>query len=310
MWFCLAGSLPLWAQNNDNFDGKIALTPVLENEDGSHKKADNILLNKLKQVITANGMADLGYSRFIITANTVVLNQETTPNVPPKVVVNFSLTFYVGDSEDGRLFGSYSVDLKGIGKDMNDALVSGYKKFNPSHCEGLSAMIEQSKKRITEYYNTHASTIITKAQAAASSGNYAECYSMLLSIPEACSQYQEVQNLLVKYRGAELDATNKQLLDQARAAYSASPNEEGAGRAADLLSQISFPSEKIRTEMASLNKEIAARLNKVADQERQDRIAAENNAHKERLALINGAARVAEAQAKRPVYHIHRWGWW
>lgn len=293
-------------------NSKVVLYPVVDNESGaSNSRADKILLDKLKRVVLDNGLADNGVgSRFVITAHPVILDQETTGNVPPKTVVSFTLTFYVGDALDGKLFGSYSVDLKGIGNDLDGALASGYKKFNPKDCPGLSAMIAQAKARIIDYYNENANAILTKAKAAAGSGNYGECYEMLLQIPEGCSSYQKAQDLLVEYRTGELDNENKKLLDNARAAWSASPDENGASRARSIMAGISCPSNTVRNGMTALSKEMASRLKAVNDAERAAEAKAEANAHAERIAAINGATKVAVAYASRPVYHIHRWGWW
>lgn len=307
----LVSSLQVKAQEDGNWEGKISLTPIIDNEGSKYKKADKILLDKLKRVVLANGMSDFGVNnRFIITANPVILDQETTSSVPPKTVVNLTLTFYVGDAVDGKLFGSYSEDLKGIGNSVDDAMASAYKKLDPRKMQGLTAMIDRSKQHIMEYFDSNAPALLSKAQAAAGSGNYGECYDILLSIPAACSQYQEAQNLLVKYRTSELDNANKSLMDKARAAWSASPDESGASQATGYMAQISCPTDKVRAEMSALNKEISARLKKFADDEKAREAKLEANAHAERMALIKGATQVAVAQAKRPVYHIHRWGWW
>lgn len=298
-------TLACWGQKTAT--PEVILTPYVYN-DANTPNANKALEDKLKRVVTKYGLSSASeneQSPFIITANAIEQRKETTTTVPPHTVVELSVTFYIGNGEDGTLFGSCNEDVKGVGNNLDQAYAAAFKKININNPE-LASTIEDGKKKIITYYEKSAPDLIAKAKSLASSGNYEGAYSLLLQIPSVCSQYSQAQEILVSLVQQESDKSNYSLLTSARAAWSASPDESGAEKATSLLSQMSNISPSLQAEANSLMKEIAARLQKVSDQEKAAMAQREANEHQLAMEAVKGATKVAVARAQRPIYKI----WW
>lgn len=286
---------------------EVILAPYVYNN-ANTPNANKALEDKLKRIVTKYGLSstsDNEQSPFILTANAIEQRKETTSTVPPHIAVDLSITFYVGNGEDGTLFGSCNEEVKGIGNNLDQAYAAAFKKININNSE-LAATIEEGKKRIISYYENTSSDLISKAKSMASSGDYEKAYAILLQIPAICSQYSQAQELLVSLVQQESEQSNSTILTSARAAWSASPNEYGASEATALLSKMTNVSPKLQAETTSLMKEISTRLQKEKDNEMAAQIQRETNQHELEMEALRSATKVAVARAKRPVYRI----WW
>ena len=286
---------------------EVILTPYVYN-DANTPNANKALEDKLKRIVTKYGLSsatDNEQSPFILTANAIEQRKETTSTVPPHTAVELSITFYVGNGEDGTLFGSCNEEVKGIGNNLDQAYSAAFKKININNPE-LASTIEEGKKRIISYYENSSDDLIAKAKSMASSGNYEKAYALLLQIPSICSQYSQAQELLVSLVQQESEQSNSTILASARAAWSASPNETGASEATALLAKMTNASPKLQAEATSLMKEISNRLQKEKDNEMAAQLQREANQHEMKMEALRSATKVAVARAKRPVYRI----WW
>lgn len=306
--FLITAVLSISAQTRDKSQtAEIVLTPYVDN-DAKTPSADKILLDKLTRIVTKYGMgASNGLqSPFIITGHAVELKEETTATVPPHTVLDISLTIYVGNGEDGNLFSSCNMTLRGVGDNLDQAYVAAFKRINLNDPE-IARCIEEGKSRIAKYYSEAGPGLIRQAQTYSASGNYPDAYAVLLRIPSVCPQYKEAQGLLQTLVAKESESNNEALIARARAAWSANPNEQGANEATGILSQVSNPSSQVRASADALMKEMASRLQKTEDDERKREASAEAHAHAEKMAMIDKATKIAVANARKPVYHIHWW---
>lgn len=295
------------AQAESALTSEVVLTPYVEH-DAATPTADKILLDKLNRIVIKYGVGSSNglQSPFIITGHAIELNKETTATTPPHTAVDLSLTLYIGNGEEGIQFSSCNMNLRGVGNSTDAAYAAAFKKININDPQ-LNAAIIDGRARIVEYYEKQGPGLIRKAQAFAASGNYADAYGILLHIPPVCPQYAQAQNMVVELVGKESDANNGDLIAQARAAWSARPDESGAAQARSILAEMENVSSKMRSQADALMKEMSSRLQKIDDAERVADERREANEHSERLAYINGAMKVAAAQAKQPIYHIHWW---
>lgn len=287
---------------------QIVLTPYVVH-DATTPLADQVLLDKLNRVVSKYGVSSNNglESPFIITGHAIELNRETTATVPPNIAVDLSLTLYIGNGEEGIVFSTCNMNLRGVGSTLDKAYAAAFKRININD-PSLSAAIEEGRKRISDYYAEGGPGLLSKAEAFAASGNYADAYSVLLRIPPVCPQYQQAQQMVTDLVYRESDENNGNILTAARAAWSASPNESGASEAKSILSGMQNASSKMRASADELLREIATRLQKVDDAERAALAKRESNEHAERMAAIDGATKVAVAKAKnRPVYNIYWW---
>lgn len=291
-----------------NTEPEIILVPYVQN-DAQTPQADKALLNKLTRIITKYGVSGGTtdeFSPFILTAHATEINKETTSTAPPMTAVELLVTIYLGNGVDGQLYASTGIEVKGVGNTVDKAYASAFNKINVND-PGIGALIKEGESKIKSYYMDSGAKLIASAEGMVAAGNYPDAYSTLLQIPPVCPQYGEAQKLLAQYTQRENDSFNGDIISKARAEWTASPDEAGADKALAILAGLSNPSEKKRAEADKLMKEIAMRLQRVADAERRAEENAQAQAHERELAAIKGATKVAAAYASRPVYKIYWW---
>lgn len=289
---------------------RIILTPYIEH-DAQTPTADKVLMDKLNRIVSKHGVSSSNgiQSPFIITAHAIELNKETTATAPPQTAVELSLTLYIGNGEEGVMFSTCNMILRGVGSGTDKAYASAFKRINVNDPEILAA-IDEAETRIAKYYAEQGPALIQKARALGQAGNYSEAYATLLRIPTVCPQHNEAQALLLELVSRESDEMNSRIITQARGAWSANPTEAGAAEAASILDGMQNASPKLRSEADQLLAEIARRFQSVADEERRAEQRRAENAHAEEMAAIESATKIAVAKAKnQPTYHYHI-HWW
>lgn len=309
--------------------GKISLIPFLK--DSYDQQVNTLLINKLQQIATQNGMAGAGFDdRFIITAHLHPISAEKTATIPSKSAVKLSVALYIGDGFDGTLFSSMETELKGVGKDDTQAYMNAVRRLSPTNVE-VQAFVKKGCDRIVAYYDNISPSIISRAKALAKSSKHDEAIVALLAIPSSSKSFEQAQSLIAEYGKPALENRNLELINQARATWSASPTESGASQARQLLCGINYPSINVQRQARELTSEMSAHLKQEQKHqwellmqesqnwhERQmERIEGEIELEKariesdrdQRVATILGAAQVEAAWASRPIVN-YTVNWW
>jgi len=180
-----------FAQNDlgtiDDF-GRIVLTPVLPDGMDMPASAQKLLLSKLTQIASRNGMGGVAVEpQFLITATVDVITKDITPTAPPMVAMNMDINLYIVDYVNKTVLSSYTYSAKGVGKTDDKAFISGIKNINPKSSK-IRSFVKKGKNKIIEYYNTQCDVIIKEAQALEKVQKYEEAIATLLSVPEVCQE--------------------------------------------------------------------------------------------------------------------------
>lgn len=238
------------------------LSPQIEN---FPKEASNLLLTKLDKIVTQNGMGgSRNSSRFIITANVVVLNKEITPSAPPQHMYNLEVTYYIGDAIDGIKFATTSATYSGIAPSETKAYIAALSQIKPTD-KTFNKFIEEGKNRIIEYYNTQCDFILKSAQASASQNNYDEAIYQLTQVPDVCkSCFEKCMNAVAPLVQKQLDRDCISKLNQANVLWNANMDVFTANQVSEILTTIDPQancfndvkklSEKIETRVKELDK--------------------------------------------------------
>lgn len=289
--------------------GHITITPYISNDSGINGNAAKLLKNKLTQIITL-GEAIGGFDqRFIITPTMNILSETTMATIPQKTSIKVCFTFFIGDGISGSLFGSSNIEATGVGSSHEDALYSAIRKIDAND-KGVQTLIADSKKRIVKYYNVAAPKLIKEAKRYIASNDYESALSKLSVIPALCQEYDNAQELVIKCGNKILERDNTELLIKAKAAWNTNPNQEGAQKASEYISQISIISPSYKAEVDKLNNQIRQRLIQIDNKEwelRQTKILSQENLRKEQ---INASERVTSSFFSilpDLVYSIIRW---
>ncbi len=182
--------VPNFAQNNTGKadDGaRIAITPQVTDQ-AIPQAAKNLLLTKMKQICTKNGLAgDSENPFFIMDAKIDVLSKELTPTAPPMHALNMQVSLSIKDAFTGNVYSETSVELKGVGQNETKAYMAGLQTVNAGNAQ-FKAMVDKGKEKILEFYNSQCDFVISKATALQKQGNNKEATKVLKSVPSVCKE--------------------------------------------------------------------------------------------------------------------------
>ncbi len=169
--------------------GRITLTPVLAQDLGDMPpSAQKLLLSKLRQIATKNGLGGTAVNpQFIITATVSVITKGVTETAPPMIAYNLEANLYIVDYVNKKTLANTTVELKGVGKNETKAFTSAIKNINPKSSI-IRSFVKKGKEKIIEYYNTQCEFIMKQAQALVKLDKYEEAIYMLITIPEVCKE--------------------------------------------------------------------------------------------------------------------------
>ena len=239
----------------------IALQPiVVPSSDGSYyPQVESYLTNRLQNItLEAGEMSSLSSEQFGIALSYNTLDKQVIGGVPAKIVYNINASLFIVDLKGKTVYSSCSLELKGIGNNETKALMNCFRGLDVGN-ESVKRMIQDGKKQIINYYDNNFTRIIAKAKTDASMKNYDAAIYSLLSIPECSKGYGAALEMLpIVYRQFVNQHCNENLA-QARAAWYASPNSDGASVAGVYLSEI-YPDASCYQDAMQLFKEIRKQM--------------------------------------------------
>lgn len=249
-----------FSQDVLNDANRIILNVHIPEIEGLTSSSERVLVNKLRQICTKNGLAGEGYEqRYVIAPDIAVLSKDITPTAPPMIAYTLEVTLYIGDAVNGTIFFSYTKELKGVGKNETKAYLAALKRINPSSLE-IKEFIEKGKKGIIDYYNTQCESILSEANVMSQRKEFEKALDLLLTIPNVCEEcYKKSQSLSVEIYKAQMD---EECVEFIQAAKEAKTNSDW-----DLASQYLYlilPDTKCYDEAQELIKEIEGNICYVA----------------------------------------------
>lgn len=229
--------------------------------------AKDLLRTKLLQTVTNNGLAEsLSNSRFIITAALAITSKDILPGPPQMIAQNLSITLFIGDALDNKIFSSVTISLKGVGTNENKSFIDAIKSINPKR-KDLIEFVEQGKNKIISYYDSHCDQILNDAISLAQKEKYDEGIYILSLVPSACSScYAKCSDKINELFVARINQDGKNKLSEANAIWAATGNLNGAEKVIDLLSKIHIDANS-KKDAENLISQISTKLQ--ADEKRE-----------------------------------------
>lgn len=293
------------AQNDVN---RIVVTSFFPTQEDVPAAASKNFESKISQMITSSGMGSVNNSRFAVMPRVIVTDKQVQASVPPMVVMNADVTFYMGDVVTGKVFGSVTKSMKGIGQNDTKAFVSLASSIKPKDPELLGFM-ETGKQKIIDYYNQNVDQIIKHAQQLASISAYDEALTALFEIPDVCTDaYNRASTHIASIYQQKINYEGEILYNEAYTLWNSTLDYDGAVESCNILSQIS-PLSSASPKANSLSDKIAKRVKEIDSREWNFKLQQQKNEADITKALINAAAEVAKAEANRPVYNYNVL-WW
>jgi hypothetical protein len=278
----------------DDF-GKIVLNTYLPDNIALPTEAKNLLLTKLNQITSNNGMGgSQSNPRFIITANVNVGTKDIIAGPPQMIAQNLDVTLFIGDAITNTIFTNTTLSLKGVGTNENKAFTEALKTINPKNKEVL-AFLEEGKTKIINYYNTNCDFIIKDAQTLVKQEKYDEAICQLSLVPDVCKDcYFICLDTLTRIYQQKIDADCKVKFNEAKLTWTAAQTPNGAEKAGDILSTIN-PMANCQTDVTAFIKTIDAKLK--ADEKARWQFKMKQYADK--IAMQKEQIRIAEEKGKR-----------
>ncbi len=278
----------------DDF-GRIILNTYLPDDMAMPTEAKNFLATKLSQIATNNGMGGSQVNpRFVLTAAVNVGTKDIIPGPPQMVAQNLEITLFVGDALDNTMYSNVILNVKGVGTNENKAFIEAIKNINPKNKEIID-FLETGKKKIIDYYTSQCDFILKNALTLAKLEKYDEAIYTLAVVPEVCQEcYNKCLDTSTYIYQQKINAECKVKLNEAKTAWSASLNPEGAERAGSILSSIN-PLSNCQSDVDNLIKSIDSKLK--ADEKKKWDFQMKQYADK--VATEKEQLRIAEESMKR-----------
>ena len=218
--------------------GRIAIAPVVGSIPDMPTSAERMLLNKMGQIATKNGMASYG-NRFIMYPHVTIISQDITPTLPPMHAYNLDVTLYIADNMTQSIFSSTTLSLKGVGKNPTKAYIGALKMVNYKRPE-IQSFVDEGKNRIIEYYNSKCDFILKDAESLAGRKEFDEAIYTVMSIPDICKDcYMKGQDLAIKIFKQKMENECMQNIADARAAKAKDDYDLAASYLAGILPDVS-----------------------------------------------------------------------
>ena len=236
--------------------GRLSIAAIVPENAGVPAGASTILENKLRQIVTLNGLGASEYgSRFAIVPGINILSKDITPTAPPQQALTVELVFFIVDAETQTIFSQTSVEFKGVGQTDEKAIIQVIRNINPKMGQ-FKGLVEKGKEKIIEYYNSKCDVFLKNAQALASQRKYQEALYILSSVPDVCREcYDRSMDLSMEIYKQYDDYVCGKYLAAAKAAWANIDHD----KAAENLAYIT-PDAICYTEAQTLVNEIKNKL--------------------------------------------------
>lgn len=223
------------------------------------KGAKAMIENKLTQMLTKNGIAGLDYlGQFVLTVTTTPLDKEVISGPPAKISEKMEMNLYIVDAYAKTIFSSTSITVRGLGETENKCYLNAISRM-PLQTPQMTKFIEDGKQKIIAYYDHEGEQIIKKAMLLAKQKQYEEAMYYVALIPQQSKHYDAAIAAGMDIYQQFLDHACNVDLAQARAAWAAEQNSEGAYMAGQFLANI-YPDAKCYDDAMDLYKEIKGKV--------------------------------------------------
>ena len=243
------------AANAADCDITLKAIPIEQGEEVPADVSDAIA-TRLMTAASKSGVVGAIDSRFFITAKFNHSYKETLAGPPMQTAIKSTMTLYIGDVVDKKVFATTSVDVKGVGTSLSRAYINALSVLNAKN-NTFAQFISQGRDKVIDYYDSNYQSILNKAKSALTMKEYGEALYYSTSIPECSIGYSAALEVTKTAFQAYLDNEGLILLNKARGAWGASPDEYGANEAYGYLTQID-PQSSCFNEAVAFGEKIAS----------------------------------------------------
>ena len=309
---------PFFSQNSigkaDDVSRIIISTYISEKVGNLTEEAKNLMINKLNEITTKNGMGGgKNSSRFIMTPVVSEITKDIVASEPPIYQYELAVSLYIGDGVSGTKFSNYTFNVKGNGNSETKAYIAAIKQIKPAD-PNFKNFIDEGKEKIISYYNSQCDFYLKEAQTLTSKGDYSNAISTLFSIPEVCKDcYTKAMDAVGPIYKQQIERQCKKDYMEANSVWATNQNYYGAEQASSFLAKID-PNSSCYLEAKALNDKISKRIKEIDNKEWAFQLKQQQDEVDIKKAEIKSARDIGVAygqnQPKTVIkYNISSW-WW
>lgn len=210
-----------------------------DNEELVPEYAQNALENKMRQIVSVNGMGAIDYgSSFFITCDVTILDRQALGGAPLRIAQKTETTFYIADVRTKRIYESVTIASEGIGKSENQAFMNSFSEIDVRSSK-IKNFVNSANKKIIDYYESQVDHFISLAEGKAKLGAYDEALHILSEVPDVCPSYGKVCDAALRIYQIMIDKSSLEALQAAKAVWASAHTYEGATKAANFLALVS-----------------------------------------------------------------------
>ncbi len=230
-----------FAQTKVDDFGRIVLNAYLPDNIALPAEAKNMLMTKLNQITTMNGIGgSQANPRFIITAAVNIGTKDIIAGPPQMIAQNIDITLFVGDAINNTVYANVSLSIKGVGTNENKAFIEAIKTINPQN-KDILLFLEDGKKKVLNYYSTQCDFIIKDALTLSKQEKYDEAIYQLAIVPNVCKEcYFKCLDTIVHIYQQKIDTDCKAKLSKAKTMWAGQQNISNAENVLNILSDINY----------------------------------------------------------------------
>lgn len=165
-------------------------------------------MSKMMKILAENGIGCVGGDPIFALAMTMTpINEGITTTIPQQVYTNYDINLYVGNMINGDLYGSYRMEIMGIGNSPEATAINAI--YAISNNTEIQMMIKASNEKIISWYNKNSRTFISLVESLVALKKYSQALCLLKSAPqeaEACFTYAEQQISVISRKLQEQNA--------------------------------------------------------------------------------------------------------
>lgn len=138
---------------------------------------------KMLEIASQNGISGLGTCpSFVLGAEIAQTGRAATGTAPQKMTVKYTLTFKVVNMANGDVYATATQDVVGVGNSFIEANNNAVQ--NIKNTPQMQQMLATASKRIIDWYNNNAQTVMNEIEEAAGKGDYDLALALASCVPE------------------------------------------------------------------------------------------------------------------------------
>lgn len=270
------------AQSNSG----IELSTAVGGSEAITTASENILNNKLDNLLTNNGFVKGINSQFVLQSHLDNIQSQQVGGTSNNLLMyDLSVTTRIINSADQNVFAQTTQTVKGMGDNKVKAINSALNKIN-YNSESFNTFLQQGKNKILNYYTQNCSRILEEATMLEKTDQYDQALYKLTAIPQAASKcYNTAISKALSIYQKKINFDCKTNLAQAKLAWSANPSWDTANEIQSMLSGVN-PQSTCYREVSTFTTTMSNRIKELDGREWKMQYEKEVGLEKDRIQAI------------------------